>query len=220
MAARRGRPPKLYTLTEVSKRTGISMPTLQKYKKEHAEEIPSEGEGRRQRYPAEALKVFERLKAAALKRRGRRADERSSRRAKKASRPGARGRVKKARTKTARTKAAGGELLSLAEIERRTGISYPTLLRYARLHIKKIPHQGRGRKRRYSPQAVEVFKELRSGSRRGRRKGSSAGAAARTPEPRLTESLRRLEKAQRALQKQVAALEKRLSRPIQVTLRR
>lgn len=221
MAARRGRPPKLYTLTEVSKRTGISMPTLQKYKQEHAEEIPSEGEGRRQRYPIEALKVFERLKAAALKRRGRRAEKkRSSRRAKKARRPRSRGQVKKARTKTARTKAAGGELLSLAEIERRTGISYPTLLRYTRLHIKKIPHQGRGRKRRYSPQAVEVFKELRSGSRRGRRKGSSSAAAARTPEPRLTESLRRLEKAQLALQKQVAALEKRLSRPIQVTLRR
>jgi len=214
VAARRGRPRKLYTLTEVSERTGISMPTLQKYKKDHADQIPSEGKGRRQRYPIEALKVFERLKEAALKRRGRRAAKKTgSRRTKKASR--------RASTKATKTrKSAPQGHLTLAEVERRTGISYPTLLRYVKLHGKKIPHEGRGRKRRYAPHAVEVFKELRAGSRRGRRKGSAPSQAVQVAEPRLAESLRRLEKAQRALQQQVAALEKRLSRPIQVTLRR
>jgi len=39
----------LLTLSEVSRRTGISMPTLQKYKKQNADEIPSVGEGRKQR---------------------------------------------------------------------------------------------------------------------------------------------------------------------------
>ena len=42
---------KLYTLTEVSKITNISMPTLQRYKKAYQDRIPSTGEGRRQRYP-------------------------------------------------------------------------------------------------------------------------------------------------------------------------
>src|SRR5690606_28132438 len=49
----------LLTLTEVANRTGISMPTLQRYKKEYQDRIPSVGRGRKQRYPASALGVFE-----------------------------------------------------------------------------------------------------------------------------------------------------------------
>ena len=62
---------KLYTLTEVSKATGISMPTLQRYKKLYQERIPSEGEGRKQRYPRKAFAVFEKIRDENLKKRGR-----------------------------------------------------------------------------------------------------------------------------------------------------
>lgn len=47
-----------YTLSRVSELTGISMPTLLRYKKSHAKRIPSIGEGRRQRFPESALAVF------------------------------------------------------------------------------------------------------------------------------------------------------------------
>jgi hypothetical protein len=62
---------KMLTLTEVAKRTGISMPTLQKYKKQHADRIPSQGKGRGQRYPEESLAVFSSLRDENMKRRGR-----------------------------------------------------------------------------------------------------------------------------------------------------
>src|SRR5581483_7591041 len=62
---------KLLTLTEVAKRTGISMPTLQKYKKQHADRIPSQGKGRGQRYPEASLSVFSSLRDENMKRRGR-----------------------------------------------------------------------------------------------------------------------------------------------------
>ena len=54
--------PELLTLSEVSKRTKISMPTLQRYKKQYQRRIPSVGKGRKQRYPVEALEVFQTLK--------------------------------------------------------------------------------------------------------------------------------------------------------------
>src|SRR5438045_2296222 len=59
------------TLTEVAKRTGISMPTLQKYKKQHADRIPSKGKGRAQRYPEESLAVFSTLRDENMAKRGR-----------------------------------------------------------------------------------------------------------------------------------------------------
>ena len=57
----------LYTLTEVSNKTSISMPTLQRYKKNYQDRIPSVGKGRKQRYPEEALQVFEQIKAGDIK---------------------------------------------------------------------------------------------------------------------------------------------------------
>ena len=62
---------KLYTLTEVSKLAGVSMPTLQRYKKLYQDRIPSVGEGRRQRYPKRAIAAIQKLKAENLKKRGR-----------------------------------------------------------------------------------------------------------------------------------------------------
>lgn len=62
---------RMLTLSEVSQRTGISMPTLQRYKKIYQSRIPAEGKGRKQRYPASALPVFEELKVENAGRRGR-----------------------------------------------------------------------------------------------------------------------------------------------------
>jgi hypothetical protein len=70
-AAAAGDGQRLMTLTEVAKRTKMSMPTLQKYKKRHGDRIPSVGKGRTQRYPEESLPVFNQLREENLARRGR-----------------------------------------------------------------------------------------------------------------------------------------------------
>jgi len=213
----------LLTLSEVSKRTGISMPTLQRYKKEYQKRLPSEGKGRKQRYPESALPVFEEIKKENIARRGRPRKGGGGRKA-KAGRPtgskrGA-GRGRKA--------AAGGGgnegLLTLTEIGKRTGISYPTLTRYVKLHLKEIPHEGRGRSRRYHPEAVEVFNRLRSQSGRGRKAGGgrrgtgrggrrAGGTGTGGGDGRLAQRVQSLEKA-------VTELTKLVRRPIKVTLSR
>src|SRR5256885_14764836 len=52
---------KLYTLSEISQKTSISMPTLQRYKKMHQDRIPSVGHGRKQRYPESTLPDFDEI---------------------------------------------------------------------------------------------------------------------------------------------------------------
>jgi DNA-binding transcriptional MerR regulator len=211
----------LLTLSAVSKRTGISMPTLQRYKKEYQSRIPSEGKGRKQRYPESALPVFEEIKKENIARRGRPRKGGGGRKKAKAGRPtGSRrgaGRGRKAAS------GGGGKqgLLTLTEIGKRTGISYPTLTRYVKLHLKEIPHEGKGRSRRYHPEAVEVFNRLRGQSGRGRkagggRRGPGGGArkaAAAGGDGRLGPRVRALEKA-------VNELTKLVRRPIRVTLSR
>src|SRR5260370_13251851 len=80
---------KLYTLSEISQRTGISMPTLQRYKKTYQSRIPSVGQGRKQRYPEAALPVFGELRKENAGRRGRPRKDGSAR-------PAAAGRAKPA----------------------------------------------------------------------------------------------------------------------------
>ena len=221
-----------YTLTRVSKLTGISMPTLQRYKKLYQDRIPSIGEGRTQRYPEEALAVFQQIKEENLKKRGR---PKKSAGAKKKTRKAtgsrkkgaAKGRKKgpakgsgtssakkRGRKKAAATADDDKELLSLSEIGRRTGISYPTLLRYVKLHLDRIPHQGSGRTRRYPPEAVEVFRDLRASSRRGRRKGGGARKAASKGSGTSASRLRALERSQARLEKKLDRLIKKLSKPL------
>lgn len=169
------------TLSEVGERTGISMPSLLRYKKEHQGRIPAVGKGRTQRYPVEALEVFEAIKRENLSKRGR--PKGSGGGAKKARRPAKAGR--KAASGGGRGRAAapaageanGEELLTLAQVAAQTGISYPTLRNYAERHGDRIPSVGEGRKRRYRPEAVAVFRELRAESRPGRkpRGGGAAG---------------------------------------------
>lgn len=215
---------KLFTLSEISTQTGISMPTLQRYKKTYQDRIPSVGQGRKQRYPEHALPVFDEIKNENAGKRGRPRKDASAPRAErpaaskrrpgrpaKAASPAAkraggrkaasqRGAAKVAAAAPARRgpgrppkKAAGGagaaaaqkpaksgNLLTLTQISETTGISYPTLVRYVRMHADRLPHEGKGRARRFYPQAVDVFRQLRSESGRGgRKKGSGAAAASR-----------------------------------------
>ena len=210
----------LLTLSEVSNRTGISMPTLQRYKKEYQSRIPSEGKGRKQRYPESALPVFEEIKKENIARRGRPRKGGGKRKGRVGRPTGSKRGAGRGR------KAAGGGggkgLLTLTEIGKRTSISYPTLTRYVKLHLKEIPHEGKGRSRRYHPEAVEVFKRLRAQSGRGRkagggRRGTGGGgrkaAASGGGDGRLGQRVRSLEKA-------VNELTKLVRRPIKVTLSR
>lgn len=244
---------KLLTLTEVSKRTGISMPTLQRYKKTYPDRIPSEGSGRTQRYPISSLKVFKELKKENLKRRGR---PRKSAATSAASAPkkAAKKVTKKTSKKSAPAKKAAPAakakskgLLTLTEIGKRTGISYPTLLRYVRSHLDRIPHEGTGRARRYPASAISVFKEIRgeSGKRRGggRRKAAAGkkaatkmaaaprkaakrvkkatkAAASSGGNAKMAARLQALEKAHRSLVKEINKLQKAVQRPIQVKVTR
>ncbi len=250
---------RMLTLSEVSSRTGISMPTLQRYKKIYQSRIPAEGKGRKQRYPESALPVFEELKVENAGRRGRprkdgspasssgavsgggrRGRKPAAATAAKAAKkvPGRRGRppgsgaAKTAAKKAAAPargrggrKAAGGRaqrgsgsgLLTLGQVGEQTGISYPTLVRYVRMHSDRLPSEGTGRSRRFKPEAVDVFRQLREESGRGGRKPAAAkaagrrgpgrprGRAAAAPAPSnesgLVQRLRSLERTQQDLEK-------------------
>jgi predicted DNA-binding transcriptional regulator AlpA len=260
---------KLFTLSEISQRTGISMPTLQRYKKTYQDRLPSVGSGRKQRYPEHALPVFAELRsenagrrgrprknaaaasgtarakpkrrpgrpagskgragrtgaaraakpargAAKVARRGRRPGRprkvqaaTPARRGRPPGRPPARrgrppGRPRKVQAATparrgrppgsgrrpgrigrpagaAARRAAGRAktegLLTLTQISKTTGISYPTLVRYVRLYSNRLPHAGKGRARRFYPAAVDAFRTLRQESGRGGRRAGGRRAA-------------------------------------------
>ena len=233
---------KLYTLTQVAKETKISMPTLQRYKKLYQDRIPSVGKGRSQRYPQEALAIFRELKKENIGRRGRprknaSVDAAAPKAARKTKAPAKRGRKPKS---AAAQSTAGDGLLTLTQIAKLTKISYPTLQRYVAKHSDEIPHEGDGRKRRYPPTAVDVFKRVRSESKRGRTAGSGkaaskpatktarktakrgrpAAAAAAPSDAALANRIKDLEKSHKDLEKIVARLEKQIAKPFKVTLQR
>lgn len=247
---------KLYTLSEISQKTGISMPTLQRYKKLYQNRIPSEGKGRKQRYPEESLPVFEELKVENAGRRGRPRKDESAPRPSASARSGRGGGRKAAAAKAPAAARRGGRkasapapaaakkagrggrkaagasggrasgsersnnLLTLTQISEQTGISYPTLVRYVRVHSNKLPSEGSGRGRRFHPEAVDVFRQLREESGRGGRKpaaaakttgrgraasgstrGGRAASAAAASDPGTSQRLRALERAQQDLEK-------------------
>ena len=112
--------------------------------------------------------------------------------------------------------------LSLAEIGRRTKISYPTLLRYLKVHGPAIPSIGRGRTRRFPEDAVEVFSRFRRESRKGRRPKSESGAAGRVAQGAdraLSDRIRRLEGMQNEISRQIDEVVRLLRQPLQVTIR-
>ena len=244
---------KLYTLSEISKLTGVSMPTLQRYKKTYQERIPSVGEGRRQRYPESSLPVFNELKVENAGRRGRprkdasapAAERRPAARKKASGRPRAAAKAVKA-AKTAQPAARRGRppgtgrrgpkaeaspkaaaqgrgtrgtkdgLLTLTQISKETGISYPTLVRYVRLYSDRLPHEGTGRSRRFFPKAVDVFRTLRQESGRGERRRGPAASGGEGRGGRenagLARQLQAIEQSQRALEKKLDVLLRGLKR--------
>jgi hypothetical protein len=255
---------KLYTLSEISQKTGISMPTLQRYKKLYQDRIPAEGRGRKQRYPENSLPVFDQIRNESLGRRGRpRKDPNAPRPEKSGSKkPAARGRAAAAKAgaggrraaskrtaapapapapargrgakadakanANAKAGARGGEkLMTLTQISETTGISYPTLVRYVRLHGDRLPHEGKGRGRRFYPQAMDMFRQLRSESGRGGRKpaparrgrppgsgrgraAAAASAPAAAPDAGLNQRLKAIEKSQQSLEKKLRSFAKGL----------
>lgn len=76
---------------------------------------------------------------------------------------------------------ASSDLLSLVDIEHATGISYVTLCRYAQQYADELPSEGAGRKKRYYPEAVEVFRRKRAESTKGRKPASAQGQQAQAP---------------------------------------
>src|SRR6185295_2351532 len=97
---------KLFTLSEISQKTGISMPTLQRYKKLYQDRLPSSGQGRKQRYPESALPVFDEIKNENVGRRGRPRKDASAPRPEK--KPAASKRRPGRPAKAAAAKRAGG----------------------------------------------------------------------------------------------------------------
>lgn len=240
---------KLYTLSEISQKTNISMPTLQRYKKLYQSRIPSVGQGRKQRYPESALPVFGEIKQENAGKRGRprknaaaaagvakpAARKRRGRPGRPPGRPpGARKAASKRKTAARRGRPPGAKtarrgrprksrsgLLTLTQISKTTGISYPTLVRYVKLHSGRLAHEGAGRARRFYPQAVDVFRQLRGESGRGgRRKGAGAKRAANGRRRRasgaangaIAKRLKAIEKSQQKLEKRLKGLVNKLQK--------
>lgn len=210
--------PSLLTLSSIGQQTGISYPTLQRYVRLFGDRIPHEGEGRKRRYHPDAVAVFREL----------RAESKPGRKPKAAPAKSPARKKRKARV-AAKPEAAAPKLLTLTAIGQQTGISGPTLQRYLKLYGDRIPHEGEGRKRRYHPEAVAVFREIRSRSKRGR-KPKAKVAAAKTPVRRKRKA--RAARARRqpaagsvearlaALEAQVSLVLQKLDQPITITLNR
>lgn len=205
----------LLTLSSIGKQTGISYPTLQRYVKLFGDRIPHEGEGRKRRYHPDSVAVFRQL----------RAESRPGRKPKAKAAPKAPARRRKPRAKAAPS-APAAKLLTLTAIREQTGISGPTLQRYMKLHGDRIPHEGEGRKRRYHPEAVAVFREIRSKSKRGRKPKMKVEPAApakrrkaRKARPRRKAAASSVEARLAALEAQVSQVLKKLEQPITITLR-
>ncbi|MYD20861.1 MAG: hypothetical protein F4X04_01350 [Holophagales bacterium] len=212
--------PSLLTLSSICQQTGISYPTLQRYVRLFGDRIPHEGEGRKRRYHPDAVAVFREL----------RAESKPGRKPKAAPAAKSPARKKRKTRVAAKPAAAAPKLLTLTAIGQQTGISGPTLQRYLKLYGDRIPHEGEGRKRRYHPEAVAVFRELRSRSRRGRKPKAKTAPAAKTPVRRKRKAraarVRRqpaagsVEARLAALEAQVSLVLQKLDQPITITLNR
>lgn len=221
---------RLFTLSEVAQSIEVSMPTAQKYKRVYQTRIPSVGEGRTQRYPEKALKIFEQIKVENLSRRGRPPKSKtipsqagSSSRVSKNYASNSKSRTRSAsdsrqRGRSVSSNKSNPDLLTLTEISRRTGISYPTCIKYAKENLGVIPHVGSGRQRRYQTEAVAIFRNLRGQSRRGRRRVNEKSPS-RT-EKAILERVRKLELAQRQLVKRLDKVLSNLNKPVHVMVSR
>jgi DNA-binding CsgD family transcriptional regulator len=200
---------KLLTLGEVARRAGVSIPTAQSYKRKYQARLPSVGTGRKQRYKPDAITVFKKLREENAQRRGgRRGPSTASGGSERVAGGGASGAADRSGA------------LSLAEIGRRTKISYPTLLRYLQIHSRTIPSIGTGRTRRFPASAVQVFERLRGQSRGGRRRaGDSGHRSAVGADSALTARIRKIESMQAEVSRQLSDVIRVLKQPLQVTIR-
>ena len=214
--------PPLLTLSSISQQTNISYPTLQRYVRLFGDRIPHEGEGRKRRYHPDSVAVFRELRAAS----------KPGRKPKAAPAAKAPAR-KKRKARAAKAQPAAPKLLTLTAVGQQTGISGPTLQRYLKLHGDRIPHEGEGRKRRYHPEAVAVFNEIRSQSRRGRKPKAKVARVTKAPVRRKRKAraakVRRqpapaaagsVEARLAALEAQVSLVLQKLDQPITITLNR
>ena len=214
--------PSLLTLSSISQQTKISYPTLQRYVRLFGDRIPHEGEGRKRRYHPDSVAVFREL----------RAESKPGRKPKAA--PAAKSPARKKRkARAAKAQPAAPKLLTLTAVGQQTGISGPTLQRYLKLYGDRIPHEGEGRKRRYHPEAVAVFNEIRSQSRRGRKPKAKVAKVTKAPVRRKRKAkaakVRRqpaaaaagsVEARLAALEAQVSLVLQKLDQPITITLNR
>lgn len=162
---------------------------------------------------------------------------------KKGARSGG-GRRKRGAAQAAAGSGDGGGMLTLSEIGERLGIPYPTVARYASQFEDMIPHQGKGRNRRFPPEAVAVFERIRRESKPGRPpKGEGKGPkalravapqraearpraeakprpapAAGAGDDALARRIESLERSQQILEDQIRDLLERLSRPVSATV--
>ncbi|HEV7669403.1 MAG TPA: hypothetical protein VGS22_12835 [Thermoanaerobaculia bacterium] len=201
------------------------MPTLQRYKKLYQSRIPSVGKGRKQRYLESSLPIFEELKNENIGRRGR-----PRKAATKTGRPVGRppGRPAAAAAKPAAPAAAAAPaarrgrkpsssgssgLMTLTQISKLAGVSYPTAVRYVRLFLDRLPHEGEGRRRRFYSGAVDVFNQLRKeGGRGGQRVARIAGRAVEAIESGVSDRIKQLEKAQQSFEKKLRTLAQSLQK--------
>jgi DNA-binding transcriptional MerR regulator len=258
-----------FSLVEVAQKTGIPMPILLRYKREHPDRVPSFGVGSQQRFPEEAFEVFRTIQREESE------EQEPPRRSgfgllslprlrKQAARPAksevaeaaaeaeageAEEEPKRARRRKKAGKGAGeaaGDGLTLSDVSEQLGIPYPTVARYASQFEDRIPHTGSGRNRRFPPEAVEVFRQIRKESKPGRppkqkkerreaaparvaraaaedrpertRRTAPAPAAGRADEAQLARRIESLERSQQLLEDQLRDLLDRLSRPAVVTI--
>jgi len=251
-----------FSLVEVAQKTGIPMPILLRYKREHPDRVPSFGVGSQQRFPEEAFEVFRTIQREESeeqepprrtgfgllslprlrKQAARPADKEPEAEAEGGEAKG--GRKRKRAGKDARKEAAG-DGLSLSDVSEQLGIPYPTVARYATQFEDRIPHTGSGRNRRFPPEAVEVFRQIRKESKPGRppkqkkerqaaptrvarkaaearpapvERAAPAPATGRADEAQLARRIQSLERSQQLLEDQLRDLLDRLSRPAVVTI--
>jgi predicted DNA-binding transcriptional regulator AlpA len=114
------------------------------------------------------------------------------------------------------------KLLTLSEIHHKTGIAMATLAKYVRQSPRKFPSEGRGRRRRYYRQAVEVFKKMRAQSRRGPKPGQRRGAlgAAGRGLGRVSTQIKRLERRSRGIERSLKRLERLARKPLRLRVLR
>ena len=129
------------------------------------------------------------------------------------------------------TPRSGAATLTLKAISEELGIAYPTIARYATKHEARIPHVGEGRKRRFPPEAIEVFRQIRKESKPGRppkaktlKKRAAARTADAAPRPAaaaptrspdaLVRRIEQLERRQGQLETMVRSLREEVERPV------